>query len=110
MTAGEPPPATGQLDFVGSLLVADTRAFAEECLALLSAEGLSSDQLPELRERSKTLQLRARAAGIGGLAHHLGSRGDRGDGGVGRRQAVWQQARSFWHQAKDFWHQAKTSW
>jgi len=72
MIAGEPFPATGQLDFVGSLLVADTRAFAEECLALLSSTGLSSDQLPELRERSKTLQLRARAAGIGGLAHHLG--------------------------------------
>jgi hypothetical protein len=72
MTAGEPSPATGQLDFVGALLVADTRAFAEECLSLLSATGLSSDQLPELRERSKTLQLRARAAGIGGLAHHLG--------------------------------------
>ncbi|MEO8184157.1 MAG: lytic transglycosylase domain-containing protein, partial [Deltaproteobacteria bacterium] len=79
MTSVDPPVASGQLDFVGALLVADTRAFVSEWRQWVAAGAAESeadsaredDPIVELRERSKTLQLRARAAGVGGLAHHL---------------------------------------
>jgi len=79
MTSVDLPAASGQLDFVGALLVADTRAFVSEWRQWVAAAAAESeadsaredDPVVELRERSKTLQLRARAAGVGGLAHHL---------------------------------------
>jgi hypothetical protein len=79
MTSVEPAAVSGQLDFVGALLVADTRAFVSEWRQWDAARTSDSprdsspgdDPIMELRERSRTLQIRARAAGVGGLAHHL---------------------------------------
>jgi hypothetical protein len=76
MTSVDAPPHSGHPDFVGPLLVADTRAFVAAWRDASMADAAAPDrgaQLAELLERSKTLQLRARAAGVGGLAHHLGA-------------------------------------
>jgi len=58
--------------FESALLVTDTRSFIEAWRELLPGSGQwPADQVAALRERSKTLQSRARAAAVGGLAHHL---------------------------------------
>src|SRR6185295_1026142 len=74
MTSVDAPPHSGQPDFVGPLLVADTRAFVAAWRDASMADAAvpdRSERLAELLERSKTLQIRARAASVGGLAHHL---------------------------------------
>src|SRR4051812_15749427 len=76
MTSVDAPPhsESGQLDFLGPLLVADTRAFVAAWRDASTAKATAVDRgelFAELLERSKTLQIRARAAGVGGLAHHL---------------------------------------
>jgi hypothetical protein len=72
MASVQSSPSSAPSDFVGALLVADTRAFVDAWRELLVAGASASvEQLQELSERSKTLQSRARAAELGGLAHHL---------------------------------------
>jgi hypothetical protein len=65
--------ASNQAGFESALLVVDSRSFVEAWRELLAGPGVwPVEQVAALRERSKTLQVRARAAAVGGLAHHLG--------------------------------------
>src|SRR6187431_273339 len=74
MLSSEGKSASNRSGFEGALLVADTRSFVKAWRELLAGSSeWPAEQVSALRERSKTLQSRARAAAAGGLAHHLGA-------------------------------------
>jgi hypothetical protein len=66
--AAGPPPSDGLT------LVGETKSFLKDWQRLmLGSSEWDADQVAALRQRSRALEARARAADVGGLAHHLQS-------------------------------------